>query len=106
MGYKVAVVGATGAVGREILQTLAERNFPADKVFVLASSKSIGQEVSYGDDEIVTIEALDKFDFAAADIVLFSAGGDTAKTYAPIAGQAGCLVIGHSATFRMDAYLP
>ena len=66
MGYKVAVVGATGAVGREMLQTLAERNFPADKVYALASSKSIGQEVSYGDDEILTVEALDKFDFAAA----------------------------------------
>ena len=106
MGYKVAVVGATGAVGREILQTLAERNFPADKVYALASSKSIGQEVSYGDDEIVTVEALDKFDFAAAEIALFSAGGDTAKTYAPIAGQAGCLVIDNSSAFRMDDDVP
>ena len=102
MGYKVAFVGATGAVGREILQTLAERNFPADKIYALASSKSIGQEVSYGDDEIVTVEALDKFDFATAEIALFSAGGDTAKTYAPIAGQAGCLVIDNSSAFRMD----
>ena len=106
MGYKVAVVGATGAVGREILQTLAERNFPAGKIYALASSKSIGQEVSYGDDEIVTVEALDKFDFAAADIALFSAGGDTAKTYAPIAGQAGCLVIDNSSAFRMDDDVP
>ena len=82
MKYKVAVVGATGAVGREILQTLAERNFPADKVYALASSKSIGQEVSYGDDEILTVEALDKFDFAAAEIALFSAGGERSRDYA------------------------
>ncbi len=106
MGYKVAVVGATGAVGREILQTLAERNFPAEKVYALASSKSIGQEVSYGDDEILAVEALDKFDFAKAEIALFSAGGDTAKTYAPIAGQAGCLVIDNSSAFRMDDDVP
>ena len=63
MGYRVAVVGATGAVGREMLQTLAERNFPADKVHALASSRSAGREVSYGEDDVLTIGALDKFDF-------------------------------------------
>ena len=85
MGYKVAVVGATGAVGREMLQTLAERNFRRIKSMHW-HRQSPGQEVSYGDDKILTVEALDKFDFAAAEIALFSAGGDTAKTYAPIAG--------------------
>ena len=106
MRYKVAVVGATGAVGREMLQTLAERNFPADKIYALASSKSVGQEVSYGDDEILTVESLEKFDFADADIALFSAGGDTAKSYAPKAGEAGCLVIDNSSAFRMDDDVP
>ena len=101
MGYRVAVVGATGAVGREMLQTLAERNFPADKVYALASSKSVGRELSYGEDDTVTVSALDEFDFATADIALFSAGGDTSKAYAPKAGEAGCIVIDNSSAFRM-----
>ena len=106
MGYRVAVVGATGAVGREMLQTLAERNFPADKIYALASSRSAGREVSYGEDEVLTIGALDKFDFADADIALFSAGGETAKTVAPKAGEAGCIVIDNSSAFRMDDDVP
>lgn len=106
MGYQVAVVGATGAVGREMLQTLAERNFPADKIYALASSRSAGREVSYGEDEVLTIGALDKFDFADADIALFSAGGETAKTVAPKAGEAGCIVIDNSSAFRMDDDVP
>lgn len=106
MGYRVAVVGATGAVGREMLQTLAERNFPADKVTALASSRSAGRQVSYGEDEVLTIGSLDKFDFADADIALFSAGGDTAKDVAPKAGAAGCIVIDNSSAFRMDDDVP
>ena len=106
MGYRVAGVGATGAVGREMLQTLAERNFPADKVTALASSRSAGREVSYGEDEVLTIGSLDKFDFADADIALFSAGGDTAKDVAPKAGAAGCIVIDNSSAFRMDDDVP
>ena len=106
MGYRVAVVGATGAVGREMLQTLAERNFPADKVHALASSKSAGRELSYGEDVTLTVEALDKFDFASADIALFSAGGDTSKAFAPKAAEAGCLVIDNSSAYRMDADVP
>ena len=106
MGYRVAVVGATGAVGREMLQTLAERNFPADKVYALASSKSVGRELSYGEDDIVTVEALDQFDFSTADIALFSAGGDTSKAYAPKAGEAGCIVIDNSSAFRMEDDVP
>ena len=106
MRYRVAVVGATGAVGREMLQTLAERNFPADKVTALASSRSAGREVSYGEDEVLTIGSLDKFDFADADIALFSAGGDTAKDVAPKAGAAGCIVIDNSSAFRMDDDVP
>lgn len=106
MGYNVAVVGATGAVGREMLQTLAERNFPADKVYALASAKSVGRELSYGEDEIVVCEALDKFDFAKADIALFSAGGDTSKEYAPQAADAGCIVIDNSSAYRMEDDIP
>jgi len=106
MGYRVAVVGATGAVGREMLQTLAERNFPADKVHALASSNSAGRELSYGEDVTLTVEALDKFDFASADIALFSAGGDTSKAFAPKAAEAGCLVIDNSSAYRMDADVP
>jgi aspartate-semialdehyde dehydrogenase len=106
MGYRVAVVGATGAVGREMLQTLAERNFPADEVTALASSRSAGREVSYGEDKVLTIGSLDKFDFADADIALFSAGGDTAKDVAPKAGAAGCIVIDNSSAFRMDDDVP
>ena len=106
MGYRVAVAGATGAVGREMLQTLAERNFPADKVIALASSRSAGREVSYGEDDVLTIGSLDKFDFADADIALFSAGGDTAKEVAPKAGAAGCIVIDNSSAFRMDDDVP
>ena len=106
MGYRVAVVGATGAVGREMLQTLAERNFPADKIYALASSRSAGREVSYGEDEVLTIGSLDKFDFADADIALFSAGGETAKAVAPKAGEAGSIVIDNSSAFRMDDDVP
>ena len=106
MGYRVAVVGATGAVGREMLQTLAERNFPADKIYALASSKSVGRELSYGEDDIVKVEALDQFDFATADIALFSAGGDTSKAYAPKAGEAGCIVIDNSSAYRMEDDVP
>ena len=106
MGYNVAVVGATGAVGREMLRTLAERNFPADKVYALASQKSAGREVSYGDDEVIKVEALDSFDFSNAHIALFSAGGDTSKAYADKAGKAGCIVIDNSSAFRMDDDVP
>ena len=106
MGYRVAVVGATGAVGREMLQTLAERQFPVDKIYPLASSKSAGREVSYGDEQTLSVESLDKFDPSTADIALFSAGGDTAKAYAPKFGAAGCIVIDNSSAFRMDDDVP
>ena len=106
MGYRVAVVGATGAVGREMLKTLAERAFPADEVIALASAKSAGREVSYGEDDIIKVQALDKFDFANADIALFSAGGSISTEYAPKAGAADCVVIDNSSAFRMEADVP
>jgi aspartate-semialdehyde dehydrogenase len=106
MGYKVAVVGATGAVGREMLQTLAERNFPVDIVHAVASAKSAGREVSYGEDVTLKVESLDSFDFSKVDIALFSAGGDISKKFGPKAGEAGCFVIDNSSAFRMDADVP
>ena len=106
MGYNIAVVGATGAVGREMLRTLAERDFPADKVYALASSRSAGREVSYGDDDVLKVESLDSFDFSQAHIALFSAGGDTSKAYAEKAGQAGCIVIDNSSAYRMEDDVP
>ena len=106
MSYNVAVVGATGAVGREMLQTLAERKFPAAKVYALASSKSAGRELSYGEDDVIKAQALDSFDFSTADIALFSAGGETAKKFGTKAGDAGCIVIDNSSAFRMDDNVP
>jgi aspartate-semialdehyde dehydrogenase len=106
MGYKVAVVGATGAVGREMLQTLAERNFPVDTVHAVASAKSAGREISYGEDVTLKVESLDSFDFSKVDIALFSAGGDISKKFGPKAGEAGCFVIDNSSAFRMDADVP
>ena len=80
---KVAVVGATGNVGREMLQTLAERKFPADEVFAIASAKSAGKEVSFGDDAVLKVHDLEKFDFHGVDIALMSAGGSISEKYAP-----------------------
>ena len=96
MGYKVAVVGATGAVGREMLTTLSERKFPVDEIIALASGRSAGGQVSYGDEKVLTIQDLSKYDFSTTDIALFSAGGDVSKEYAPKAGAAGCVVIDNS----------
>ena len=106
MGNNVAVAGATGAVGREMLQTLAERDFPADNVHALASRGSAGRELSYGEDRDLTVESLDDFDFAKVDIVLFSAGGSVALEFAPKAGAAGAMVIDNSSAFRMDEDVP
>ena len=106
MSYNVAIVGATGAVGREMIKTLAEREFPVDKVFALASKNSVGKEISYGEDEILSVQSVDKFDFANADIALFSAGSELAKQLGPKAGAAGCVVIDNSSAFRMDEDVP
>ena len=106
MGYRVAVAGATGAVGREMLQTLAERNFPASQIIALASDKSAGRELSYGEDQTLKVQPLSGFDFSGADIALFSAGGDISKEIAPKAGAAGCIVIDNSSAFRMAEDVP
>jgi len=105
MGFKVAVVGATGNVGREMLNILAERDFPADEVVALASSRSFGTEVSYGD-KTLTVKNLENYDFAGTDICLMSAGGDISKKYSPKIGQMGCVVIDNSSVWRYDSEVP
>jgi aspartate-semialdehyde dehydrogenase len=106
MGYRVAVVGATGNVGREILQILAERSFPADEVVALASERSIGKEVSFGDTEILKVRNLADFDFRDTDIVLSSPGASVSKVFAPRAAAAGAVVIDNTSFFRMDPDVP
>ena len=105
MGYKVAVVGATGNVGREMLNILAERQFPADQVIALASSRSIGVEVSYGD-KTLKCKQLDHYDFADTDICLMSAGGETSKEWSPRIGAQKCVVIDNSSAWRYDQDVP
>ena len=102
MSYRVAVVGATGNVGREILNILHERNLPVESVRALASSRSIGREVAYGDDQTLACENLESFDFSEADIALFSAGGSISKEYCPKAAAAGCIAIDNSSVFRVS----
>jgi aspartate-semialdehyde dehydrogenase len=105
MGYRVAVVGATGAVGREILSILEEREFPADDVIAVASSRSAGQTVPFAGDDLV-VRDLAKFDFKGVDIGLFSPGGAVSAQYAPKAAAAGCVVIDNTSQFRMEADIP
>jgi aspartate-semialdehyde dehydrogenase len=106
MGYRVAVVGATGAVGHEMLNILAERQFPVDEVVALASSSSAGKEVSFGEDDVLTVRALEDFDFDGFDLGLFSPGAAVSKTHAPRAAAAGCVVIDNTSQFRMEPDVP
>ena len=105
MGYRVVVAGATGNVGREMLNILAEREFPVDDIVALASRKSLGTEVSFGDRTLKTKD-LDTFDFAGWDIALFAVGSEATKTYAPRAAAAGCVVIDNSSLYRYDPAIP
>ena len=106
MGYRVAVVGATGAVGREIIKTLVERDFPIKDIVALASARSVGQEISFGDKRVLKVQNLDTFDFTGTDIGLFSPGAAISKVHAPRAAAAGCLVIDNTSEFRMDPDVP
>ncbi|MEL6767575.1 MAG: aspartate-semialdehyde dehydrogenase [Pseudomonadota bacterium] len=105
MGYRVAVVGATGAVGREMLNILAEREFPADEVYALASRRSLGTETSYGDKTLKTGD-VEQFDWSKVDIALFAAGSGPAKEYAPRAARAGAVVIDNSSLYRYEPDIP
>src|SRR6201991_2380054 len=105
MGYKVAVVGATGNVGREMLNILDERKFPADEVVALASRRSTGVEVSYGD-RTLKVKALENYDFSDVDICLMSAGGEVSKEWSPKIAAAGAVVIDNSSAWRYDSDVP
>jgi len=105
MGYRVVVVGATGTVGREMLNVLAERAFDADEVAAVASRRSEGKQISFGE-KTLSVEVLEDFDFAGWDIGLFSPGASVSSTYAPKAARAGCVVIDNSSHFRMDPDVP
>jgi aspartate-semialdehyde dehydrogenase len=105
MGYRVVVAGATGNVGREMLNILAEREFPVDEIAALASRKSLGTEVSFGD-KTLRSKDLDTFDFTGWDIALFAVGSGPTKEYAPKAAAAGCIVIDNSSLYRYDPAIP
>ncbi len=105
MGYKVVIVGATGNVGHEMLNILAERGFPVDEIAVLASRRSLGTEVSFGDKTLKTKD-LDTFDFTGWDMSLWAVGSDATKKYAPKAAKAGCVVIDNSSLYRYDPDVP
>src|SRR5512135_2785882 len=105
MGYKVAVVGATGNVGREMLDILAERDFPADEVVAIASRRSQGTECSFGD-KTLKVKALDHYDFSDVDICLMSAGGAVSKEWSPKIAAAGAVVIDNSSFWRMNPDVP
>lgn len=103
--FVVAVAGATGAVGREMLDTLHARNFPAEEVVALASHRSAGKTVEYGDGEL-TVQEMTEDSFNGIDVALFSAGGATSQKFAPIAAESGCVVVDNSSAWRMDPEVP
>jgi aspartate-semialdehyde dehydrogenase len=106
MGYRVAVVGATGNVGREMLTTLAERKFPVSEVVALASERSVGKEISFGEDDVLKVHDLDKYDFRGIDIVLSSPGAKVSAVHSPRAAKAGAVVVDNTSYFRMDPDVP
>ena len=103
--FNVAVLGATGLVGRQIIETLEERKFPIDTLYLLASERSAGEEIKFAGEEIEVID-VESFDFTNAHIALFSAGGSVSEKYAPIAAEAGCVVIDNTSHFRYDYDVP
>jgi aspartate-semialdehyde dehydrogenase len=106
MAYKIAVVGATGNVGREALSILDQREFPVREVVAVASRSSLGREVSFGDETVLKVKALDDYDFSDTDIALFSPGGKVSDEFAPKAAAQGCVVIDNTSHFRMDPDVP
>jgi aspartate-semialdehyde dehydrogenase len=106
MSMRVVVVGATGNVGREMLQILAEHEFPAKEVVAVASARSEGQEISFGEDEVLKVRNLETFDFKGFDVALFSPGAKVSAVHAPRAAAAGCIVIDNTSQFRMEPDVP
>ena len=105
-GLRIAVAGATGAVGREIIKTLAERDFPVSEIVALASGRSVGQPISFGDKQVLKVRKLDDFDFTGFDIALFSPGAEVSAIHAPRAASVGCVVIDNTSQFRMEPDVP
>ena len=105
MGYRIAVVGATGNVGREMLNILAEREFPVDEIKALASSRSAGESVDFGSDELI-VGDLAQFDFKGWDMALFAIGSEATAKFAPLAAKAGCVVIDNSSLYRYETDIP
>jgi aspartate-semialdehyde dehydrogenase len=107
MGYRIVVAGATGNVGREVVNILAEREFPADEIAVLASSRSQGIEIEYGDtDKMLKVQNIENFDWTGWDMAIFAIGSEATIKYAPMAAKAGCVVIDNSSHYRMDPDVP
>ena len=107
MGYRVVVVGATGNVGREMLNVLAEREFPIEELAAVASSRSTGDEIEFGETgKMLKVRNVEHFDFGGWDIALFAAGSEVSKVHAPRAAAAGCVVIDNSSLYRMDPDVP
>ena len=106
MAFKVAVVGATGNVGREMLSVLAERKFPVSEVHAVASARTAGTEVSFGEDDVLKVRDLEKYDFKGVDIALFSPGAKVSAVHAPRAAKAGAVVVDNTSQFRMDKDVP
>jgi aspartate-semialdehyde dehydrogenase len=107
MAYKIAVIGATGNVGREMLNILAEREFPCDEIAAVASSASTGSDIEFGESgRMLKVKNLEHFDFTGWDIALFAVGSGPTKTYAPKAASQGCVVIDNSSLYRMDPDVP
>lgn len=106
MSYRVAVIGATGNVGREILSILAERKFPLREIHAVASSISTGQRVSFGEDQVLDVIPITDFEFSGVDFALFAAGSMVSAEFAPIAAEAGCIVIDNSSHFRQELEIP
>lgn len=104
--YNLAVVGATGNVGREMLQIVAERQFPVRNMVALASKRSVGREVSFGEDHVLKVQSLDDYDFSTTDLVLSSPGASVSKVFAPRAAAQGAMVIDNTSHFRMDPDVP
>ena len=104
--YNIAIIGATGNVGRETLSVLHERNFPVDNVYAVASSSSLGKEVSFGDEAILKVKNIDSINFKEIDIAFFAAGQQVSRDYAEKAAKAGCIVIDDSSLFRMQVDVP
>jgi aspartate-semialdehyde dehydrogenase len=105
-GFRVAVVGATGAVGREMIKTLVERQFPISDIVALASRRSAGAPISFGEKQVLTVQSLESFDFAGWDLALFSPGAAISAVHAPRAAAAGCIVIDNTSQFRMEPDVP